>query len=570
MISWIQQRLIRHGRWIFLLLLAVIIVAFVFTIGNTPGCTANRTAYEPNEFYGFDLNSPVEMEPISQRVALSALLNTGRPIQDQRQFQSLAMNRIAALYLADQIGIPSPDAETLGQYLRSKRAFAGPDGQFSADAYSSFIDNIESNPQMDQAVVVAVLEEDYRLDQITTALQGPGYVLPAEAIAQIKGEQTSFTLSTANLSYEEFEIEIEAEEQALREFYEASKFQYEIPERIEASYILFPTGAYTAQVPELEETELRQHFIANRAQFVAEFEAERAAEEAVETPAAVDEENSEQMAEAETEEVAEEEKPVEFEDVRESVTASLIAEKAARLANEAAQAFAYTLYRDEVPRESAAFNTLLSQANLNLTSLEAYTAEQASTSTLSAAMLTSAFDLGGGRYYSDAYELDNGFGVLILEGRLDPVIPPFEDVAAEVEAAYLAEEKRRLFNEEGARLKLELDTRIAAGEDFIGSAESLGLTAKAYDTFKGNEAPQDLNRAVITQAQQMNSGEISPMIQSGGQGFFIYLTEKIVPEVTEDNEDVSRTLSFLKNYSSFLTRNSVMNELISEGLPSEE
>ncbi|MEM1222529.1 MAG: hypothetical protein AAGH40_07170 [Verrucomicrobiota bacterium] len=566
MISWIQQRLIRHGRWIFLLLLAVIIVAFVFTIGNTPGCTANRTAYEPNEFYGFDLNSQVEMEPISQRVALSALLNTGRPIQDQRQFQSLAMNRIATLYLADQIGIPSPDAETLGEYLRSKRAFAGPDGKFSTDAYASFIDNIESNPQMNQAVVVAVLEEDYRLDQVATALQGPGYVLPAEAIAQIKNEQTTFTLSTANLSYDDFEIEIEAEEQALREFYEASKLQYEIPERIEASYILFPSETYTAQVPELEETELRQHFIANRAQFVAAFEEARAAEEAAQTPT-IEEKDGEQIAEAEE---TEEEEPVEFEDVRESVTESLTAEKAARLSNEAAQAFAYTLYRDEVLRESAAFNALLNQSNLSLNKIEAFTAGQASTSTLSAEMLTSAFDLGGGRYYSDAYELENGFGVLILEGRIDPVIPPFEEVAAEVEAAYLAEEKRRLFNEEGTRLKLELDTKITAGEDFVESAESLGLTANTYEAFKGNEAPQNLNRAVITQAQQMDAGELSPMIQSGGQGFFIYLTEKIVPEISEDNEDVSRTLSFLKNYSSFLTQNSVMSELISEGLPPEE
>jgi hypothetical protein len=31
MISWIQHHLIRHGRWIFLTLLALIIVAFVFT-----------------------------------------------------------------------------------------------------------------------------------------------------------------------------------------------------------------------------------------------------------------------------------------------------------------------------------------------------------------------------------------------------------------------------------------------------------------------------------------------------------------------------------------------------------
>jgi hypothetical protein len=55
MISWIQHHLIRHGRWVFLSLLAVIIVAFVFTIGNTPGCTTDRSGYEENLYYGIDL-----------------------------------------------------------------------------------------------------------------------------------------------------------------------------------------------------------------------------------------------------------------------------------------------------------------------------------------------------------------------------------------------------------------------------------------------------------------------------------------------------------------------------------
>ena len=81
MISWIQNHLIRHGRWIFLSLLAVIIVAFVFTIGNTPGCTSNQGAYQEQNFYGHDLNSSREMGIIGEKVSLSALLNTGLPIQ---------------------------------------------------------------------------------------------------------------------------------------------------------------------------------------------------------------------------------------------------------------------------------------------------------------------------------------------------------------------------------------------------------------------------------------------------------------------------------------------------------
>ena len=88
MISWIQNHLIRHGRWIFLTLLTVIIVAFVFTIGNTPGCTSNQSGYQEQKFYSYDLNSPREMGIISETVSLSALLT-----QDARSKVSNSSSR---------------------------------------------------------------------------------------------------------------------------------------------------------------------------------------------------------------------------------------------------------------------------------------------------------------------------------------------------------------------------------------------------------------------------------------------------------------------------------------------
>ena len=77
MISWIQNHLIRHGRWIFITLLVVVIVAFVFTIGNTPGCTTDRSSYTAQNFYGYDLNSPRDRQILTQKVDLSTLVGTG-------------------------------------------------------------------------------------------------------------------------------------------------------------------------------------------------------------------------------------------------------------------------------------------------------------------------------------------------------------------------------------------------------------------------------------------------------------------------------------------------------------
>ena len=94
MISWIQNHLIRHGRWIFICLLTVIIVAFVFTIGNTPGCTTNTSYYQEQEFYGYDLNSKRDMELVQRKAAMSAQ-GSGTPLRSSEQL----VQRIQLLFV---------------------------------------------------------------------------------------------------------------------------------------------------------------------------------------------------------------------------------------------------------------------------------------------------------------------------------------------------------------------------------------------------------------------------------------------------------------------------------------
>lgn len=548
MISWIQNRLIRHGRWIFLSLLALIIVAFVFTIGNTPGCTTDRSGYQENLFYGIDLNSPREREAIIEKVQLSAFLN-GQQIRNDQEFQSMLTGRIARLHLADKIGIPAPDQPTLAEYIQTKNAFRGPDGEFSADEYTSFVDQIESNPRTQQGLVLEVLIENYRIDQVQAALSGPGYLLPSEALAQAQSNRTEYTLETAQLSYAEFSPEIDPSEDVLKDYYEANKLSYEIPERIRASYVFFEQADYLDQVEEPRDAELREHFIANREQFVADFEA-------------AGEDSQEGTEDTETPSVT-------FEDVREAVVESYRTERAQRLANEAAQGFAFTLYSDEIQRESAAFNTLLNQSELSLTEIEPYTLQGASQRALPAEMLESAFALGGNRYYSDAFQLDDGFGVLIYEGRIAPEIPEFSAVESEVRANYLAEEKRRLFNEKGENLKAELDSKLAEGVAFTEAAESLGLSVQSFDPFTPREAPAEVNRSALQRAQRMEAGSISPMITAGQSGIFVNLIEKAVPEIAEDDEDLAQAENFLARFSAFSSSNAYLNELIVRGLPEE-
>ncbi|MGB1127503.1 MAG: hypothetical protein ACPG3X_03920 [Opitutales bacterium] len=550
MISWIQHHLIRHGRWIFLTLLTVIIVAFVFTIGNTPGCTTDRSGYEQNLFYGVDLNAPLDAQQISQKVSLSAFLNN-QQFRTNEQFQNQLTSRIAMLHLAQELGIPAPTEQVLAEYIRTKNAFLGPDGDFSADAYTGFVDQIESNPATPGGLVVAVLEEDFRIEQVAQALAGPGYLLPSEASAQVQRSRTKLTLATAELAYADFEPELNQDESTHRAFYEDNKQRYEIPERIQASYVFFATESYADPVSETSEAELREHFAANRASFVADYEAANPTPEPAEGEAPA------------------EDAPVTFDKVRGAVTASMASEQASRSANEAAQAFAYQLYRDEIPRGSETFDQLLIDSALSLIEIEPYTATGARQRALSAEMLESAFALSSRRYYSDAYPVEGGFAVLIYEGRIAPEIPAYEAVAEAIAADYAAEEKRRLFNQNAESLKDALETALGEGTAFAQAAESLGLTVNNYAPFEVRDAPVELNRSALQQAESMDAGEISPMLTIGGVGTFIFLEEKEAPELSEDDADLTQAQGMLERWASFTTRSDLTNELVLRGLPKD-
>jgi peptidyl-prolyl cis-trans isomerase D len=547
MITWIQNHLIRHGRWIFLTLLTVIIVAFVFTIGNTPGCTSSNSAYEERKFYGYDLNSPHDMGIVTEEVSLSAILNTGRPIQNEQQFQAQITSRIALLHLADEIGIPAPRQETLTEYIKTKASFRGPDGKFSPDAYISFVDNIESNPRIPKGLVITVLEDDFRIDQIGSALSGPGYLLPSEARAQTQRAQTTFKLATATLPYADFSPEIKPSTDELQAYYAANTARYVIPERIQASYQFFPTAKYADQVTAAEDTELREHFIANRARFIAAYEAAQ--------PKASDD--------------AADKAAITFEVVRDAVAADLAQQAAQRLANEAAQSFAYTLYRGDIKQDSEGFNQLLNDSSLTLTSIEPYTADGAARRALSTEMLESAFALSKNRYFSDAYAVPGGFGVLIFAGKIAPETPEFAAVAAEVAADFATEAKRRLFSEKGDSLETELKAQLAEGTPFVEAAEALTLKARAFEPFLTADAPKELSPAVLQKAQGMQSGAISPMLLSNGVGTFVYVEEKTTPEIAADSEEFTQAQSFLSRYASYTSSNALVNELIARGAPAE-
>src|SRR5690349_2972536 len=107
MISWIQRYFQHHFRTIFAVLLAVVIISFVFTIGASPGIGRGDRRVIEREFFGYNLSIPEDQQRLFGDAQLSVSLKYGSFGVSQDQIQNYAFHRAAALHLADQWHIPS-------------------------------------------------------------------------------------------------------------------------------------------------------------------------------------------------------------------------------------------------------------------------------------------------------------------------------------------------------------------------------------------------------------------------------------------------------------------------------
>ena len=94
----------------------------------------------------------------------------------------------------------------------------------------------------------------------------------------------------------------------------------------------------------------------------------------------------------------------------------------------------------------------------------------------------------------------------------------------------------------------------------------LDLKASDSEAFKISEAPRTFNRAALQKAQSMSEGEVSPMLTSGDIGVFVYIEEKLVPEIEADDETLSQAQDFLKRYATYVSSAALINELITSGI----
>lgn len=532
MISWMQRVMQKHYKWLFSILLVIIIVAFVFTIGNT-GMSAGGAGRKSQsiDFYGFNLASNKDVEYLTSTANISATLNR-RPLYTPAMREDAVYKRAVLIYLADMYRIPYPNQQALDEFRRSLPHFQGPDGEFSPAKYTEFVDLVKANPNISEKMVMDVFQEDYRLEQVRKILAGPGYTLPTEAIMIAQQAGTTWSVDVAQLDYTAFQPEIEVTEEEIADYYEANKFRYDIPERVRTAYTVFQASAYVDEVTEPADQELKTFYNMNQGKF----------------------------SDAES-----------FEDAKAEVVEAYKLNQALSIAVQKANELQLTLYREKIEYGTDAFAEQLADYGVELTEIPEYSRNALPNhAVLPRKTLLSVFELGT-RYFTEPAEIDNGVAVVFLAETIPTETPPLEAVRDAVVKDLKEQRRKELFEEKGETLAATLESELElATEPFAILAAKQGLEVTPLTDFTMREPPANAPMAMFEELRGMEQHELSDMVIDDNTGYFFYVRTKDVPAYTTEDDVVTQQMVSLKFISAERARQAVLDELVSYGIASSE
>lgn len=552
MISWIQTTFQHHFRSIFAVLLALIIVSFVFTIGASPGLGRADREKIARPFFDLNLGTVEGSQKLMGDASLSAYLNLGYGGLDNEQLQQYALQRYAALHIANQLHLPPPNASELADYLKKLRVFAGQNGEFDPQAYARFRDSLKTNPRLREGDITRVMGDDYRVDRVQKMFAGPGYVLPADVKKQLERADTSWTLKVATLDTESFKPAISPSEEQLKKYFEDNSARYTIPPRFKGSYIEIPSTQFLAQVS-VTDADVKAYYDANPSRFP--------------NPAKKDaKDTSKKDAASEAAAAA-----ADFAAVKATVESQLKLERARQAANKVAADLTVALF--EKKTTAATLGAILAERHLSLKPLTPFTRNEGPVE-LGGSMEASreAFKLAADRFYSDAIGTPTGAAILFYEETIPARTPTLAEVRARVSNDYVEDEKRKRLVDLGRTLKSALETKLKAGEAFVkavessASANSVKMEAKEIAPFTLRTPPQDLDYSIYGTLEQIEKGQVSNLTLAGPKGFIVYAADKKAPDLNSTNPQYATMMTQLARSTGGATGMGMLSEMVEKEL----
>ncbi len=562
MFTLIQTLLQKHHKVVFTLLLAVIVVAFVFTIGNFS--PVNRIpgggSAAAQSYYGIVLNSP-EHNAMTDMTLRSANLQ-GNPIATQQELAQLTLARIAAIYLANQLDIPEPTDAEVEEAIRALPIFADPQtGEFSEEIFTSHIDAAKANNPNAGRSLRTIIAQDIRLEAVQRLAMGPGYVTDPEVAEYFRLQNQ--TLDAVVAYIDPVPTQGPPSDQQLQAFIDQNPTRFAPPSRYNLDYTILTPGAFQVEDIQLTQGQLRSYFRQNQTDF---------ADEEGNLPA--------------------------FEAVQEEIRGAMIEQLSRQEAAGVAEELGLAVQTGELVPGTDAFRERMQALGLTVESLPPTTPELLGQSLrpqqteegaefadverplegtpfepFSSDFLQAFVQAVQGNRLAFALRLENdALGLVILRGSQEFDPPPLDEIRDEVAEAFADVKLRESVSLRAGELRPQIESRLAAGEDFEAIAEDLGLETSSMSGISLNAPPMRTLAPPQVLAQTPVGGltptqvDLDPITQKP-VGRVVFIAAKDAPEFFSGSAQATGLRNALANRARNSTFGGFVLELMIEGQP---
>ncbi|WP_156469149.1 hypothetical protein [Cephaloticoccus primus] len=536
MFTWIQRYFQKHFGIIIVVILAAMAVPLIVVFTPSAGGIGRGGRFaQKRVVFGYNLASAEDQSRLIGDASLSIMLQMGYVGVNDEQLQQYALQRAAALHLAEQLNLPASTETEIADHIKALPIFRAEDGRFSAKHYAEFRQSLQGGSRLSEAEVSRVIADDIRADKVRNLLAGPGYVLDSDIVDQLQRVDTTWTLQLAHIDYASYAPQIEPTNDELTRFFADNTFRYQTPPRVVASYAHFPASRYQSQVSTSED-ELRAVFDSMPSRF------------AKPKPAAANDGDTQAAA-------LEPAGPGDFALVRSQIEALVLSEKARQLATRAASDLTLALYDAALSNDPSARQSLLATHQVEEKTLAPFTENRGPAELGNLGNVTAeAFRLNAEHFYSDAIPVQDGAVVLFWKELLPTYTPLLSEVLPQVRADYIEEQKREKFVALGRHVKAQIEARLKAGDDFAAasaraaSSAGVAIETSTVPTFSLGKPPQEGSFTAFNLLENLEQGQVSDMTLSNARGTFVYAAKREVPDLSAANprfDEIRQQLSTL-------------------------
>ena len=548
MISWIQRYFQKHFRLVFSLVLIAVALPMVI-VYSSAGASAGRAGTKElnRTFFGVNLENQEQMRRLLLDASLSAQLKAGYNALQGAQAQQYALQRVAGLALADDLHLPSPNADQISKYVTTLRAFQNEQGQFDQKRYTSFGDSLKTGSQITVSDVNRVLRDDSRLEQLNKVVGGPGYVMPGDIKQQLIRADSSWTAQVATIDYATFSPAINSSDEALKKFFDENSGRYDVPERPRFSFVEFKGGDFRPPNKPTEE-EMRAFYQAHIESFPVP--AEPTKKDAAPTPAVP----------ADTTD--------NFAKVRSNVETAMMNMAMAHYSQKAANDLTVALYERKLTANSPELASFLASQNLKVTPVLPFApGNPPADNNWLGSYDAEISRLTQNRFFSDPVMTNQSYAVLLWNETLPAYKPTFAQVHDRVAADFKDSEKRRLFDARGRALQAQLQAAAAkSAAEFAAVAAAEKLEVKSYANFTLRQPPTDFPSQAFGALQRLQAGQVSEMSSTGDKGYLVYAQDKKTPDLSPGNQRYVETQKQLAQYAASSGENAYLGDLVEQEL----